>query len=369
MLWFSYWKLLLKKISVPLIISFVCLLTFKIFLQTIKQNAKQNDLSYIPHKVKKIEQHSMFYKKVTDKKTQDIETEREATSHPIPTNPKIIYGNTKICQKANLKYIIYVHSAPKNNVRRNNLRHTWANSTLFKDGRSQVVFFFGIPTQSDQQKIIEYENKIYADIVQGDFLETYNNLTYKGIMALRYIVEYCSHVKYVLKADDDTLLDIFHVMEVFEATEQNEHKNIVVCPVYEGNMPILRDPKTCMKWCINEDEFPGKDMYPQYCAGIFYGVTFPIAKAMYKASTKTPFFWIDDVYISGLLIGKAAKEIPTKYVNLEFKFYSEKVFESFKNKTGYNVHVTHLSNSETYSKVWKYIIHNQPQSTLKQLNL
>jgi len=89
---------------------------------------------------------------------------------------------------------------------------------------------------------------------------------------------------------------------------------VIICPLWQENtMPILRDPKTCMKWCVKRSELRGRTRFPQYCAGIGYIVSSPLLPLLYSASKSTPFFWIDDVYVTGLL----AKKLPAgvAYVN------------------------------------------------------
>ena len=86
-------------------------------------------------------------------------------------------------------------------------------------------------------------------------------------------------------------------------------------------MPILRDPRTCMKWCVKRSELRDRTRFPQYCAGIGYTLSSALLGLLYNASTTTPFFWIDDVYVTGLL----AKKLPAsvKYVDTGRHFTSK----------------------------------------------
>lgn len=57
------------------------------------------------------------------------------------------------------------------------------------------------------QVSLESENDQYHDILQGSFKDTYRNMTYKHIMALKWVLYYCPGVRYVLKSDDDTFVN------------------------------------------------------------------------------------------------------------------------------------------------------------------
>ena len=61
------------------------------------------------------------------------------------------------------------------------------------------------------QKILEEENGKHSDLVQGDFLDTYHNLSYKAIMGYLWVAEFCSQADFVVKTDDDLFVDLYEV--------------------------------------------------------------------------------------------------------------------------------------------------------------
>ena len=92
------------------------------------------------------------------------------------------------------------------------------------------------------------------------------------------------------------------------------HLQVIICPLWSDNtMPILRDVGKCMKWCVKRTELRGRTGFPQYCSGLSYALSTPLLAQLYNASKSTPFFWIDDVYVTGLL----TRKLPTavRYVN------------------------------------------------------
>ncbi len=121
----------------------------------------------------------------------------------------ILHPGYSVCNNSNspVFILVYVHSGPANYQRRIVIRETWSTRTLFPDLR--LVFMIGKTLDKNLMKAIEYENEIYQDIVQEDFIDAYKNLTYKGIMALKWISIYCSNTKYILKVDDDIVVNIY----------------------------------------------------------------------------------------------------------------------------------------------------------------
>ena len=224
----------------------------------------------------------------------------------LPMNVSYVMHNPRLCADApNLKYIVYFHSAPRNRERRDIMRQTWGNARLLKDQSSRVVFLVGLPKDNATQENLLTEFAQHGDIVQGNFHDDYRNLTLKGIMGLKWISTYCAQAQYALKSDDDAFVNIFGMMGVME--EHADKNRIIACVAYkEGSMPILRYPRKCYKWCIKYREMIGREYYPPYCAGLAFLLSREMVSEMYAASLNTPFFWVDDAFVSGLLPSKVS---------------------------------------------------------------
>ena len=61
------------------------------------------------------------------------------------------------------------------------------------------------------QRSLENESRRHGDLVQGDFLDSYHNLSYKGIMGNLWVAEFCAQVDFVPKTDDDMFVDLYQV--------------------------------------------------------------------------------------------------------------------------------------------------------------
>ena len=231
----------------------------------------------------------------------------------MPRETKILLHNPDLCRsEPRLRLIVYVHSAPGNTNRRALIRSTWANKRLFRAPIMRVVFLVGLSASEADQETLAEELARHGDILQGDFRDHYHNLTLKGIMGLRWIAEHCKNAKFALKSDDDAFINIFGYMDVIDG--QQNASRMIACTYRGPNvMPILRYPKPCYKWCVKYRDLIGQHHYPGYCAGLSFLLSADIIPAMYEASRSTPFFWVDDVYITGMLPAKAGA---VKFVQL-----------------------------------------------------
>ena len=52
----------------------------------------------------------------------------------------------------------------------------------------------GSTEDSELQEEIERENSEHHDIIQGDFVDSYRNLSYKNIMGKLWVSEFCKQV-------------------------------------------------------------------------------------------------------------------------------------------------------------------------------
>jgi hypothetical protein len=154
----------------------------------------------------------------------------------------IINPGYSVCNDSNsaIYILVYVHSGPTNYQRRIVIRETWATQTLFPDIR--LVFMIGRTIDKNIMKALEYENEIYQDIVQEDFIDSYKNLTYKGVMALKWISTYCAQTKYVLKVDDDIVVNTFTLINHLKFLDKHHpnRQNTILCLLWTAMM-VMRD--------------------------------------------------------------------------------------------------------------------------------
>ena len=241
---------------------------------------------------------------------QNRRTVSKQTLYPLTREYPYVINNPNVCTNvSNLKFLIIVHSSTYHFQRRRIIRETWGNKNIFKSVNLRIVFFLGLTKNKTTQELIENESVVYGDVVQGNFLDSYHNLTHKGVLAYRWIEEFCQRAEMIVKVDDDVFLNIFILLEKYHSILNNTKRSIL-CELCKENNSLIRRNQT--KWNIDKDLFRGYTYYPfKYCMGYTVLITRDLIRPMYRASSFTPFFWVDDVYLYGML--------PNKVGNVTFK--------------------------------------------------
>ncbi|KAL4223621.1 hypothetical protein ACF0H5_017090 [Mactra antiquata] len=182
------------------------------------------------------------------------------------------------------------------------MRETWTNETYFRHlGRLRVLFLLGRVNDYNLQLKIEEEFKTHKDLLQGDFVDAYRNLTHKGVMGYKWISEYCRNAKIILKVDDDIVINMFKFFTDVFPKYSVTSKQIFCNHLHPGTQLIHRNKNS--KWYVHEDHFKGQKTYPRYCRGFTVMITNDVIPAIFRSASLTPFFWVDDVYLYGLAPG------------------------------------------------------------------
>ena len=267
-----------------------------------------------------------------------------------------ILENPHLCSSVdNLSVLIIIHTAPAHFDRRQNIRRTYANATYFQPlGTLRVLFLLGrVKDPSVQDKIVT-EFQQYGDILQGDFIDAYKNLTHKGVMAYKWIQERCRNTKVVLKADDDVIVNMYKIFTEHLPKFEQKSKSIFCNHIWPGTMLIIRDKKS--KWFVNENEFKGKRFYPRYCSGFFVMMTNDMIPDIYKSAFVTPFFWVDDVYLYGLVPSKVKGISYTGLKPGSFNLGPVGALKCYRNSSRVcNYLVTGASKPEHVAEIWKHM--------------
>lgn len=195
--------------------------------------------------------------------------------------------------------VIVVHSDPRRPEVRQAIRDSLPVQELtnlgmrraFMVANASAALYEGETTIS--QDVLEKESETYGDIVQGDFHDSYHNLTYKHIMALDWAVTMCPQAVHIVKMDDDI---VYNAYELFKVLHLIPPANYLGGNAFPPSPPY-RDHS---KWIVSAYDWPYA-LYPPYVSGWLYITTQDVAKALVVQSTKTPFFWIDDLFVTGML--------------------------------------------------------------------
>lgn len=301
----------------------------------------------------------------TEEEKEDKAEEPTTTTTPLPpTTTKrqlIVRGNSikfkinhqELCEDPKTYLMIYIHSDPENVERRRTVRNTWASKAILEKHSAKLLFITGLVKSENTQAALENENDLHKDIIQGNFTDSYRNLTYKAITGLRWISEYCSNAAFVLKTDDDIVVDIHRVVRLMRS--YIEHKwgkeNLLIGYVWP-HMNVERNVSS--KWYTSEEEYP-KDYFLKYCSGSAFIMSTDVVKKFYKTSLKTPFFWIDDYYVTGML----ARSSNISAISLNDRYILENnanIIGSLKNDTKTRLVFIHSPNAAKSRTIWQMFL-------------
>ncbi|XP_060559202.1 beta-1,3-galactosyltransferase 1-like [Ruditapes philippinarum] len=222
-------------------------------------------------------------------------------SVPLTVSAPYLIENPNLCRSVkHLTVLVVVNSATDHFEQRQSIRTTWTNDTYYSYlATVRVVFLVGRTVSQVVQSALEMEFEKYKDIVQGDFIDSYNNLTHKGVMGFKWITERCRNAEMILKVDDDIVVNMFLYIYKLKHSEALQKAN-VYCE-YKSDI-VERDVTS--KWYVDENHFKGVKRYLEFCKGKFVSMTNDIMPSLYLAASRSPFFHLDDVLLFGYVLHK-----------------------------------------------------------------
>ncbi|KAH8300226.1 hypothetical protein KR044_011856 [Drosophila immigrans] len=306
--------------------------------------------------------------------------------------------------------IIAVCTNLNNFVERQTIRETWGNTTEFNyaafgklhshmKGRYQpakadrlrlyadylsgegdtltatvrVIFIVGRSTYESHlgnETLIRLNNEaeMYNDIIQDNFIDTYNNLTIKSVMALKHISRSCAKTcAYFLKCDDDTFVNVPNLLHYLlggtvplynDTLDYYDRRSFLVMMPHNSlnaTTGIMRGHQFCnvvpvsevsSKWYMPYYMYQA-DAYPQYLSGAGYLMSIDVVDRLYEAALNTSLLYLEDVYITGLCADRA--NIKRKHHSL-FSFAQSQHLCAFKGTI-----TQHQVKEENMVEAWRYV--------------
>ncbi|XP_017088807.3 beta-1,3-galactosyltransferase 5-like [Drosophila bipectinata] len=204
------------------------------------------------------------------------------------------------------KGLIFIHSAPTNFEKRAVIRETWGGVDAIDHSPLRVIFAVGKVENDMVQGSLEKEQTLFGDMLQGNFVDGYFNVTYKHVMGLKWFHTHCQGAKLLIKVDDDIFLNTGELIEnLVEPTTKNrtldaflqQRESLLFCSL-KPHDPVARSYRS--KWRVTYEEFP-KKYYPNFCPGFTIVYSPDTVKRLYEEVQKSPYFRLDDVYITGIM--------------------------------------------------------------------
>ncbi|KAL4608146.1 UDP-GlcNAc:betaGal beta-1,3-N-acetylglucosaminyltransferase 7-like [Arapaima gigas] len=190
--------------------------------------------------------------------------------------------------------LIVIKSVITQHDRRELIRQTWGKEQEINGKKIRTVFLLGHAANdtemTNHQKLLEYEDHIFRDILQWAFLDSFYNLTLKETQFLKWFSIYCHKVQYIFKGDDDIFVNIPNVIEYLQETPA---KNLFFGDVIFSAWPIRNKHS---KYYIPKELY-SKSRYPPYAGGGGFVMDGEVARKLYRASRSVELFPIDDVFL------------------------------------------------------------------------
>ncbi|KAG7209499.1 hypothetical protein KM043_015584 [Ampulex compressa] len=126
-------------------------------------------------------------------------------------------------------------------------------------------------------------------------------MTYKHVMALKWTTYHCPSAKYILKLDDDVFVHMPAMLD-FLTRDLSPWgaRRLILCDLLLAGT-VKRSWRS--KWRVSPQEYPGRQ-YPAYCPGWAVLYSPDAVFLLYREAQKEPYFWIDDVHVTGTLARK-----------------------------------------------------------------
>ncbi|NXH93041.1 B3GT4 galactosyltransferase, partial [Edolisoma coerulescens] len=210
----------------------------------------------------------------------------------LPT-PKVLLSPAP-CSPPAPFLLILVPSAPSHSSQRLAVRDTWGGSWGHSGAtpRARTVFVLGAAPSPPSQRELLGEWRRHGDILQGDFGDTYGNLTRKTLLLLRWARSCCGGVPFLLKADDDVFVNV-PAVATYLATWRHPPAQLYLGRVHWGVVPN-RDPRS--RHHVPEGLYPAP-RFPPYCSGTAYVLSRQAATAVLEAAPRVPLVGPEDVWV------------------------------------------------------------------------
>lgn len=150
------------------------------------------------------------------------------------------------CNESTPFVLILIHTSPKNYAKRKTIRETWGQIRE----NLKVLFMVGKVGDEKVMEDLQEENRVHKDFAQGNFNDSYRNMTYKHVMVFKYAIYHCPQAKYILKTDDDIFLNTPTMMDFItqDLSPYGAH-NLLLCTPY-SNARVLRSYRS--KWRVSK---------------------------------------------------------------------------------------------------------------------
>ena len=263
-----------------------------------------------------------------DNKTELIPYPIEYFNRSTMLGPFELQPRSIMCSEEHT-FLIYVISSAKEQENRTLMRETWLDLkrvTKHKyDGFHLEKMFVvgGLAYEASHVAMaVREESRIHGDILALDYLQdSYVNISRKVISSMFWIQDHCnlSRVDYVMKADMDTLVNIYYILALAWNEMNNGTAYDYIC-WYLQSKEVDRNGKYSEPW-----ETYGQKDWPRYCHGPAYASHIGIYMMMLKNIPNIPIMKNEDVMMTALSVRN----------KIDIKVYSIPIYRIIQSNKGW----------------------------------
>ncbi|XP_055614743.1 N-acetyllactosaminide beta-1,3-N-acetylglucosaminyltransferase 4-like [Uranotaenia lowii] len=206
---------------------------------------------------------------------------------------------------ANVTLLMLITSSPDHNEQRLSIRRSWGS---YSDRRNvSIRFVLGRSLNQSIENEIMTENLQYGDLVRGNFIDSYWNLTLKTITMLDWTSSNCPEVKFILKTDDDMFINVPRLLAFVESHASSKRTIF-------GRLVVKWKParnKGSKHYITLEQYFP--PIFPPFTTGPAYLMTSDVVADLYKTALAQTYNQLEDVFITGVV----AQLLNIKRINMK----------------------------------------------------
>ncbi|XP_053959619.1 uncharacterized protein LOC128864126 [Anastrepha ludens] len=240
--------------------------------------------------------------KVSSNKNHPVPRNNSDHTKGIPTSEIYEPGHlneeinfAKICpnQGEDIKLLILISSALNHAEARLAIRQTWAHYGTRRD--VSIAFVLGRTTNETVSKELSIENFIYGDMIRGNFIDSYTNLTLKTISTLEWVDLHCQQAKFILKTDDDMFINVPKLLQFID--NHAKEKRVIYGRLAKQWKPI-RNKKS--KYYVSTDQF-SQPLFPPFTTGPAYLITSDVIHSLYNRCLQQVYLKLEDVFTTGIV--------------------------------------------------------------------
>ena len=149
---------------------------------------------------------------------------------PLTPSPPSLLASNKTDARPSTKLFLICKSRMDAFERRSIVRKTW--KTFEKQYSIKVIFILGTSSifltkeGENLQAKIKRESGQYGDILQEEFVDTYENLTLKSMFALKYVTRHLPNMtEWVMLVDDDSYVNVPSLLSFMESVSKS---NVII---------------------------------------------------------------------------------------------------------------------------------------------